>query len=85
VVRFDQRNAGATQADGSFSLLDIAADAAALLDYLKIERVIIAGHAWGGRVAQVFTRDYPHRVAGLVLCGTAPSPVLSLGEGLLLT
>lgn len=70
VVRFDQRNAGATRANGSFSLLDIAADAAGLLDHLKIEKAIIAGHAWGGRVAQVFARDYPHRVTGLVLCGT---------------
>lgn len=70
VVRLDQRNAGATRADGSFSLLDIAADAAALLDHLGIERVIVAGHAWGGRVAQVFARDYPHRITGLVLCGT---------------
>ena len=70
VVRLDQRNAGATRASGSFSLLDIAADAAALLDYLKIEKAIIAGHAWGGRVAQVFARDYPHLVSGLVLCGT---------------
>ena len=70
VVRMDQRNVGATRADGPFSLLDVAADAAALLDHLQIERVIVAGHAWGGRVAQVFARDYPHRVDGLVICGT---------------
>ncbi|MBP6816766.1 MAG: alpha/beta hydrolase [Burkholderiaceae bacterium] len=70
VVRLDQRNVGATRADGPFSLLDVAADAAALLDHLQIEQVIVAGHAWGGRVAQVFARDYPHRVAGLVICGT---------------
>ena len=69
-MRLDQRNAGATRASGSFSLLDVAADAAALLDHLKIERAIVAGHAWGGRVAQVFARDYPHRVTGLVICGT---------------
>jgi 3-oxoadipate enol-lactonase len=70
VVRMDQRNVGATRAEGPFSLLDVAADAAALLDHLEIEQVIVAGHAWGGRVAQVFARDYPHRVAGLVICGT---------------
>jgi len=70
VVRMDQRNAGKTRASGTFSLTDVAADAAALLDHLKVERVIVAGHAWGGRVAQVFARDHPHRVAGLVICGT---------------
>lgn len=70
VVRLDQRGVGATRASGSFSLLDVAADAATLLDHLKIEKVIVAGHAWGGRVAQVFARDYPHRITGLVICGT---------------
>jgi 3-oxoadipate enol-lactonase len=70
IVRLDQRNAGATRASGAFSLLEVSADAAALLDHLKIERAIVAGHAWGGRVAQVFARDYPHRLTGLVICGT---------------
>lgn len=70
VVRMDQRNVGASRAQGPFSLLDVAADAAALLDHLQIERAIVVGHAWGGRVAQVFARDHPHRVAGLVICGT---------------
>jgi 3-oxoadipate enol-lactonase len=70
VVRFDARNAGATQAHGAFTLLDVARDAVNLLDALGIERVVAVGHAWGGRVAQVFARDYPHRVAALVVCGT---------------
>ncbi len=70
VVRMDQRNVGGTRYQGTFSLLDVAADAAALLDHLEIERVVVAGHAWGGRVAQVFARDYPHRVRGMVICGT---------------
>ena len=70
VVRFDQRNAGATRADGEFTLLDTAADAAAVLEKLEIQRVIAVGHAWGGRVAQVFARDYPHLCEALVICGT---------------
>jgi len=40
------------------------------LDALGVERIVAVGHAWGGRVAQVFERDYPHRLAGLVVCGT---------------
>ena len=70
IIRFDQRNAGASDFAGSFSLLDVAADVDALLQALGIERAVVAGHAWGGRVAQVFARDYPHRLRGLVLCGT---------------
>jgi 3-oxoadipate enol-lactonase len=70
VIRFDQRGVGATRAQGSFSLLDVAADAAHLLAHLGVPRVIAVGHAWGGRVAQVFARDHPHLVSALVLCGT---------------
>lgn len=70
VVRFDQRDAGATRARGPFSLLDIAADAAALLEHLGLRSAVVVGHAWGGRVAQVFARDYPHLCDGLVICGT---------------
>lgn len=70
VLRFDQRNAGLTRFEGSFSLLDTAQDAAALLDHLAIDEAVVVGHAWGGRAAQVFARDYPHRTTGLVLCGT---------------
>ena len=70
VIRFDHRNAGHTIASGHFSLHDVAADAYKLLLHLEVERVLIAGHAWGGRVAQIFARDYPFAVAGMALCGT---------------
>ena len=70
VVRFDQRNAGETRYSGTFTLNDVAADAAALLELLNIDKVIIVGHAWGGRAAQVFARDYPHLVAAIVICAT---------------
>lgn len=70
VIRFDQRNAGKTRYQGSFTLNDVAADAAALLDLLEVEKAVIVGHAWGGRAAQVFVRDYPHRVSAMVICAT---------------
>ncbi|MEM7077042.1 MAG: alpha/beta hydrolase [Pseudomonadota bacterium] len=69
-IRFDQRNAPASTYSGSFTLPDVAADAAALLQHLHVERCIIVGHAWGGRVAQVFARDYPHLCDAIVICGT---------------
>ena len=58
---------------GAFSLLDTAADAVAVLAQLELSRVIAVGRAWGGRVAQVFARDYPHLCEGLVICGTEDS------------
>ena len=70
VVRFDQRNAGKTRYEGRFTLGDTAADAAALLDQLEIERAVVIGHAWGGRAAQVFARDFPDRLSHLVILGT---------------
>ena len=70
VIRFDQRNAGKTEYSGTFTLGDIAADAIALLDEVNAEQVIAIGHAWGGRVAQVFARDYPKHLSHLVIIGT---------------
>ncbi|HKI74543.1 MAG TPA: alpha/beta hydrolase [Pseudomonadales bacterium] len=70
VIRFDQRNAGGTVFNGEFTLNDTAADAATLLAHLGIEQVTAIGHAWGGRAVQVFTRDYPHLVKRLIICGT---------------
>ena len=68
VIRFDQRNAGKTRFEGTFSLNDVAADAAALMAEAHCDQAVVIGHAWGGRAAQVFARDYPHLVRGLVIC-----------------
>ena len=70
VIRFDARHAGASSFEGTFTLADVAGDAAALLEHLGIAPVLVVGHAWGGRVAQVFARDFPHLVRGMVICGT---------------
>jgi pimeloyl-ACP methyl ester carboxylesterase len=69
-LRFDARNVGGTRAAGGFSLEDIAADGAALLDHVGVEAAIVVGHAWGGRSAQVLVRDHAERVRGLVLVGS---------------
>ncbi|HET6875527.1 MAG TPA: alpha/beta hydrolase, partial [Acidimicrobiales bacterium] len=45
-----------------------------LLDRLGIERTVMVGHSWAGGVALAAARDYPDRVAGLVL-------VSSVGPG----
>jgi len=50
-----------------YLLADMAADIAALLDFLKIEKAAIAGHSMGGYVTLAFARAYPGRLPGLGL------------------
>jgi pimeloyl-ACP methyl ester carboxylesterase len=50
-----------------YTLPEIAADLAALLDHLKIKQVALAGHSMGGYVALAFAHAYPERVLGLGL------------------
>lgn len=51
-------------------LTDMAADIAALLDTLNIQRTVIAGHSMGGYIALAFAHAYPGRVRGLGLVAT---------------
>jgi len=50
-----------------YTMADMAADVAALLDELGIGNAYIAGHSMGGYVALAFVRNYPERVLGLGL------------------
>jgi 3-oxoadipate enol-lactonase len=59
-------------------LADCADDVAALIDELGAGKVIAAGYSMGGPVAQLLWRRHPDKVAGLVLCATAPA--LSTGS-----
>jgi pimeloyl-ACP methyl ester carboxylesterase len=42
----------------------------AFIDYLKVEKVILAGHSLGGAVIQDFYFKYPNDVSILILIGT---------------
>ena len=53
-------------------LADCADDMAALIDELGTGPVIAAGYSMGGPIAQLLWRRHPDKVAGLVLCATAP-------------
>jgi pimeloyl-ACP methyl ester carboxylesterase len=63
---------GTTQAH--FRLADMAADLAALLDLLNIEKTVIAGHSMGGYIALAFARAYPRRIIGLGLVASQALP-----------
>ena len=65
---------GSSTVDSFYTMEDIAADIAALLDHLEIQRAAIVGHSMGGYVALAFARLFPERVSGL---GLVSSQVLA--------
>ncbi len=48
-------------------------DADALRASLGHEKIAVFGHSFGGALAQTYALDYSDRVAGLILCATAPA------------
>jgi len=76
VVRYDLRDSGAsTTADPTapaYTLRDLAADAAALVDALGGVPAHLAGIGVGGMVAQVAALDHPAAFSALTLVGTRP-------------
>jgi pimeloyl-ACP methyl ester carboxylesterase len=71
VVAFDNRGTGQSDKPVTgYALANMARDVAALLDEIGIERACVLGYSMGGAIAQEFTRQFPHRVAGLILCAT---------------
>ncbi len=68
VIALDLRGFGESAVPpADYGMNDLAADIAALLDQLKIEKAVIAGHSMGGYAALAFVHAYPQRVAGLGL------------------
>ena len=62
----DLRGFGQSDApEGAYTVEQMAADLAALLDSLKIKKTYVAGHSMGGYVTLAFARAYPERVLGL--------------------
>jgi pimeloyl-ACP methyl ester carboxylesterase len=73
VLALDHRGHGrGLRTASDFRLADCAADAAALLEELGIERAVAVGYSMGGPIASLLTRNHPERVSGLILGATAP-------------
>ena len=72
IIAPDARGFGETSAfEGEPSLEVVARDVNALLDKLEISQpVIVCGLSMGGYTALEFARQFPTRLAGLILCDT---------------
>lgn len=76
VVRYDLRDTGhSTTVDPdapAYTLRDLVADAACLLDALDRPHAHIVGYGPGGWIAQLLALDHPDRVDSLTLIATRP-------------
>ncbi|WP_067433541.1 alpha/beta fold hydrolase [Nocardioides jensenii] len=76
VVRYDLRDSGESTAEDAsapgYTLRDLAADAAALVEALGGAPAHLAGIGVGGMVAQVAALEHPDAFSALTLVGTRP-------------
>ena len=79
VVRFDMRGHAGTPAPSGlqtpglkFSLPDLAADIARVMDALRLERTHLVGASAGGIVSLQFAHDFPDRLHSLTLVASTP-------------
>ncbi len=62
---------GRSPGEGRSSVAAYTSDILALMDALKLDKVILAGHSMGGAIAETLALQQPERVLGLILIGTS--------------
>jgi pimeloyl-ACP methyl ester carboxylesterase len=75
-IALDNRGAGQSEAPaGPYSIVQMAADAAAVLNAARVNEAHIFGVSMGGMIAQEFALQYPRKVRSLILgCTAAGGP-----------
>jgi pimeloyl-ACP methyl ester carboxylesterase len=74
VFAIDQRGHGDSSKPACcYTQADFANDIPAFMDAVGIERASLVGHSMGSFIVQKVALDFPERVAGLVLIGSAPT------------
>ncbi len=77
VIRYDHRGTGMSDwvenwdRKNPYSLVDMAGDAVAILDALKVQEAHIVGFSMGGMIAQEIAIHHPERVSSLTLMMTS--------------
>ena len=75
-IGVDARGTGhSDKPDARYSMADMASDALAVMDALRIERAALLGASMGGMIAQELALLAPERTAALVLVGSSPGRV----------
>jgi len=88
VIRYDHRDTGLSSCfdfeKNPYDLLDMAKDAAGLLEHLSVFNAHLCGLSMGGPVAQLVSVHFPERVASLTLLATSCDlrPCIRAFEGL---
>jgi non-heme chloroperoxidase len=74
VYALDQRGHGDSSRPACcYSQQAFAKDVVAFLDAKRVSRAVLVGHSMGSFIAQQVALDFPGRVKGLVLVGSAPT------------
>jgi pimeloyl-ACP methyl ester carboxylesterase len=77
LIRYDHRGTGLSDRvenwsrKNPYSIVDMARDAVAVLDALKIPQVHLIGLSMGGMIAQEVAASHPDRIASLTLLSTS--------------
>ena len=77
VLAPDQRGYGGSsrpEAIEDYTIAELTADIAGLLDDVGAERAVLVGHDWGSPVVTNFPLFYPDRVAGVAALSVPPVP-----------
>jgi pimeloyl-ACP methyl ester carboxylesterase len=73
VIAIDNRGSGrSSKPPGPYTVEQMAAEAAGVMDHLSLPRAHLAGISLGGRIAMALTLDRGERVDRLVLVSTSP-------------
>jgi N-formylmaleamate deformylase len=67
VVDVRGRGLSGRPADGSYTLSDYAADTAAIVRGLELDKPLVLGHSMGARIAAAFAVEYPELAGDLIL------------------
>ncbi|NKY36474.1 alpha/beta hydrolase [Nocardia speluncae] len=72
IIALDQRGHGRTDRRESYTCDDFVADAAAVVERLRLAPVVVLGHSRGGITAYQLAARHPELVAGLIIEDVGP-------------